>query len=101
VYSQRVETSRDEAGRARTTGTTNVRKHSILLGFAKAPHHLENTTHQSRIERPALAAADRTLDALFAARAALRRAIALRDSATLQADQLKALVDRLEAEGRG
>ncbi len=42
VYSHRVGTSRDEAGRAGTTKSDNARKHSKLLSFAKAVRHLEN-----------------------------------------------------------
>ena len=52
------------------------------------------------VSQPRLEAADRTNDALFAARAALKRAIAARASATLQVDELRALVQRLEAERR-
>lgn len=52
------------------------------------------------IERPPVAAADARLDALFAARAALKRAYTLRQAAELQVDQLRALVDRLEREMR-
>jgi hypothetical protein len=53
------------------------------------------------VQRPALVAADPRQDALFAARSAYRRAVAMRDSATLQCDQLKVIVERLEAEARG
>ncbi len=42
AYSQRVDTSRDEAGRAGTTNSDNVREHAKLLGFARAVRHLEN-----------------------------------------------------------
>ena len=40
------------------------------------------------------------MDALFAAKSALKRAIAVQQSSELQVDQLRALVDRLEAERR-
>ena len=43
---------------------------------------------------------DRAGDALFAARSALKRAYAMRASADVQVDQLRALIDRLEAERR-
>jgi len=49
------------------------------------------------VSRPHLAAADSQNDALFVARAALRRAISMRASADLQVDQLRALVARLES----
>lgn len=49
-----------------------------------------------RIERARAVAADPGTETLFTARAALRRAYALRDSAQLQVDQLRALVARLE-----
>jgi len=52
------------------------------------------------ITRPRLEAADRENDSLFLARAALRRAIGACASAELDVDQLRALVDRLEAERR-
>jgi len=42
VYSHRVNTSRDEAGRAGTTKSDNARKQSKSLTFAKAARHLEN-----------------------------------------------------------
>jgi len=42
VYSHRVGTSRDEAGRAGTTNSNNHRKHAKSLGFSKADGHLEN-----------------------------------------------------------
>jgi hypothetical protein len=42
VYSQRVDTSRDEAGWVGTTNAKNVREHSKSLTFAKAVRHLEN-----------------------------------------------------------
>jgi hypothetical protein len=46
-----------------------------------------------RLESPA---AGSRYDALFAARAALKRALVLRRDADLQVDQLRALVARLE-----
>jgi len=42
VYSHRVGMSRDEAGRAGTMNSDNVREHSKSLGFSKADSHLEN-----------------------------------------------------------
>ena len=42
AYSQRVEMSRDEAGRAGTTNPVNVREHAEMRGSAKADSHLEN-----------------------------------------------------------
>jgi DNA-binding GntR family transcriptional regulator len=52
------------------------------------------------VTRPSLPAADRRNDSLFVARAALQRAVAVRAAANLQVDQLRALVDHLEAERR-
>jgi hypothetical protein len=52
------------------------------------------------IERPRVAAADSSEDALFSAKSALKRAYAVQHSAQLQVDVLRALVDRLEAERR-
>jgi hypothetical protein len=52
------------------------------------------------VTRPAAQAADRQNDAVFAARSALKRAIAIRHDADLQVEQLRAIVDRLEAERR-
>lgn len=52
------------------------------------------------IVRPRVAAADSSEDALFAAKSALRRAYAMRTTADVQVDQLRALVDRLESERR-
>jgi hypothetical protein len=52
------------------------------------------------IARPRTAAASGSEASLFAAKSALKRAITVRDQATLQVDQLRALVDRLEAERR-
>jgi len=47
-----------------------------------------------------VAAADDPADALFIARAGLKRAIAMREHATTQAEQVRALAARLEAERR-
>jgi hypothetical protein len=52
------------------------------------------------VDRPRVPAADPREESLFAARAALRRAYTLRDTAQVQVDQLRALVDRLAAEMR-
>ena len=52
------------------------------------------------VTRPKVPAADPTSDALFMAKAALRRAIGARTSADFQVNQLQQLVDRLEAERR-
>lgn len=49
-------------------------------------------------ERPGVPAADPGIDALFTARAALKRAYGVRAAAELQVEQLRALVARLEAE---
>lgn len=53
------------------------------------------------IERPRAIATDERLDAIFAAKSALRRAYALRAASDVQIDQLKLLVSKLEAEQRG
>jgi hypothetical protein len=45
-------------------------------------------------------AMNRGNDALFVARAALRRAITLRSSADVQVEQMRALVERLELRAR-
>jgi hypothetical protein len=42
AYSQRVDTSWDEAGRAGTKIAENLREHSKLLRFLEADSHLEN-----------------------------------------------------------
>jgi hypothetical protein len=52
------------------------------------------------VSRPRAAAADDSDAALFAARSALKRAYAMRATADLQVEQLRVLVDRLEAERR-
>lgn len=52
------------------------------------------------VQRPTVVAVDARMDALFAAKSALKRAIAVQQSSELQVDQLRALVDRLEAERR-
>lgn len=52
------------------------------------------------VERMPVAAADCSADVLFMAKAALKRAIRVREAATLQADQLAQLVTHLEAERR-
>ncbi|MDP9223783.1 MAG: hypothetical protein M3P18_07975 [Actinomycetota bacterium] len=52
------------------------------------------------VSRPRVVAADRQHDALFQARAALRRAVTLRETADTQVRQLRELVERLEAERR-
>lgn len=49
-------------------------------------------------ERPAVPAADPGVDALFIARAALKRAYAVRAAAELQVEQMRALVALLEAD---
>lgn len=51
-------------------------------------------------DRPAAAAADPAHETLFAARAALKRALAMRRDVEVQVDQLRALVARLEAAAR-
>jgi len=48
------------------------------------------------VSRPQVAAAVRQNDALFTARAALRRALSIRRDAELQVEQLRAIVARLE-----
>lgn len=53
------------------------------------------------VEHLGVAAQDHRLGALFAARAALKRAYAVRSAAELQVDQLRALVDRPDAQARG
>jgi len=50
------------------------------------------------VVHPSVPAADPRHETLFAARAALKRAYMVRQAAELQVDQLRALVDRLEAE---
>jgi hypothetical protein len=52
------------------------------------------------VARSRVSAADSAGDSLFVARAALKRAVVLRENASLQVDQLRALVARLEAETR-
>jgi hypothetical protein len=52
------------------------------------------------VEHLRAVAADPKDDALFAARSALRRAYTLRDGAQVQIDQLRGLVERLQAERR-
>jgi hypothetical protein len=52
------------------------------------------------VTRPVAQAADRQNDAIFVARSALKRAIAVRRDADLQVEQLRALVSQLEAESR-
>jgi hypothetical protein len=52
------------------------------------------------VSRLSAAAADPSADALFAARAALKRALAIRHDAELQVEQLRALVRRLERDVR-
>jgi hypothetical protein len=52
------------------------------------------------VTRPVAQAADPQNDAVFAARSALKRAIAVRRDAELQVEQLRALVFHLEAERR-
>jgi len=42
VYSQRVDMSRDEAGRAGTMNSDNVREQSKLQGSRRPDSHLEN-----------------------------------------------------------
>ena len=42
VYSQRVDTTRDESGRAGTTDAVNVREHSKMRALPKPDSHLEN-----------------------------------------------------------
>jgi hypothetical protein len=48
------------------------------------------------VTRPAAPTADPTDDALFAARSALKRAYAMRSTADLQIEQLRALIAKLE-----
>jgi hypothetical protein len=67
--------------------------HTIAVPFAVGRAPLVVT-------RPRVAAADISDDALFAARSALRHAYAMRTTADTQVEQLKKLVDRLEAERR-
>ena len=50
------------------------------------------------VTRPRAEAADPQNESLFTVRAALKRALAIRRDAELQVEQLRALVNRLEAE---
>ena len=52
------------------------------------------------VARPRVAAADSTDDLLFAARSALKRAVAMGSTADAHVEQLRGLVHRLEAERR-
>ena len=52
------------------------------------------------VARPATPAADRSGDPLFAARSALQRALRMRETADVQVEALRQIVDRLEAERR-
>jgi hypothetical protein len=52
----------------------------------------------SAIERPRVLAGDPAYETLFAARAALKRALAMRRDVEVQVEQLRALVARLEAD---
>lgn len=50
------------------------------------------------VSRPRTVAAEREQDALFTARAALRRACEVRQAAEIQVDQLRALIERLQGQ---
>jgi hypothetical protein len=65
---------------------------SFPIGRAPDPPHAH--TH------PRVDAADPQNDAVFATRAALRRALTMRAAADAQCDLLRGLLDRLEAERR-
>jgi hypothetical protein len=71
-----------------------VTKSTRIVRFVKVLGHTALVTTQ-----PLVAAANPRLESLFAARAALKRAIAIRDGAELQVEQLRALVARLEHDG--